>query len=246
MPHRTRPSWKNLRPLRPEGTGPALVCVHGDEANELLPKHLDHERPFYAFIHQGKDRRKLHLQQVEDIAAHYLQELLAARPHGEFVLSGYSFGGIIAFEMAQQLRSMGREVPLLALIDAYAPDLHVQALESDHSWRSNLKHGLMLKVSVPFIRMNRPMPAKLHHHHIINIYDKAIRAYKPKMYDGQVLILKAKEAWGPDDLGWTIHAKQLLDLQQVPGDHYSVIKEPHVAELAFQIEERLARIATAC
>jgi len=245
MPHRTRPHWKNLRPLRPEGAGPTFVCVHGDEANELLPKHLDHGRPFYAFIHQGKDRKKLHLQQVEDIAAHYLQELLAARPHGEYVLCGYSFGGIIAYEMAQQLRSQGRDVPQLILIDAYAPDLHVQALDSDHNWLSNLKHGILMKVSKPFIRLDPPMPANLHHHHIIGTYDKAIRSYKPRPYDGQVMILKAKDAWGPDDLGWTMLSRQLLDIHRVPGDHYSVIKEPHVAELAAQIEERLSRIATA-
>lgn len=221
-----------------------MVCVHGDEANELLPKHLDPDRPFFAFIHQGKDKKKLPLQRVEDIAEHYLNELRSARAEGDIVLCGYSFGGIIAFEMAQQLRAQGHEVKLLVLIDAYSPDLHVQALDSDHDWRSNLKHDLMLKASAPFIRMDRRMPPKIHHHHIIHVYDKAIRMYDAKPYDGEMMILKAKDAWGPDDLGWTTLSKQLLDIQRVPGDHYSVIKEPHVTELAARIEERLARIVT--
>ncbi len=234
----------NLRPLRPEGKCPAVVCVHGDEANELFPKHLGADRPFYAFIHQGKDNKKLPLQSVEEIAAHYLQELLSAVPENELVLCGYSFGGIVAYEMAQQLQALNRRAHLLVLIDAYAPDLHIQALDSDHDWRSVLKHGLMLKAAKPFIRMDRRMPPKIHHHHIIHVYDKAIRMYEAKPYEGAMMILKAMDAWGPDDLGWSTLSRQLLDIRRVPGDHYSVIKEPHVAELAAQIEERLARIAT--
>ncbi|MBK9515223.1 MAG: hypothetical protein IPO05_16715 [Flavobacteriales bacterium] len=150
---------------------------------------------------------------------------------------------MVAYEMVQQLQALNRRAQLLVLIDAYAPDLHIQALDSDHDWRSVLKHGLMLKAAKPFIRMDRRMPT-IHHHHIIHVYDKAIRMYKAKPYEGAMMILKAMDAWGPDDLGWSTLSRQLLDIRRVPGDHYSMIKEPHVAELAPVFEERLARIAT--
>jgi thioesterase domain-containing protein len=59
---------------------------------------------------------------VEAMAASYLEELLRLRSAGPLLLAGYSFGGIGAFEMAQQLMAKGYRVALLAVIDEYAPD----------------------------------------------------------------------------------------------------------------------------
>jgi thioesterase domain-containing protein len=54
---------------------------------------------------------------VEELAAHYLKDIKAICPEGPYFLGGHSFGGLVAFEMAQQLRKAGDEVGLLALID---------------------------------------------------------------------------------------------------------------------------------
>jgi acetoacetyl-CoA synthetase len=57
---------------------------------------------------------------VEELAAHYLKDIKAICPKGPYFLGGHSFGGLVAFEMAQQLRKTDDEVGLLALFD---PDL---------------------------------------------------------------------------------------------------------------------------
>jgi thioesterase domain-containing protein len=51
----------------------------------------------------------------------YIEEIKTIQPQGPYLLGGYSFGGLVAFEMAQQFQQQGQEVSLLALLDCYAP-----------------------------------------------------------------------------------------------------------------------------
>jgi thioesterase domain-containing protein len=60
------------------------------------------------------------LNRMEDIAAHYISEIMSQNPNGPYALAGYSFGGIIAFEMARQLDKMGKKVNMVAMFDTYA------------------------------------------------------------------------------------------------------------------------------
>jgi len=115
------PEWNSLVPIQPEGSNPPFYCVHGSGGNVLwyneFAKKLAPIQPFYGFQAQGLDGKKPLLTQVEDMAAEYVSELVAFRPNGPYYLGGASFGGIIAFEMAQQLISRGQEVALLVMID---------------------------------------------------------------------------------------------------------------------------------
>ena len=54
------------------------------------------------------------------MAAHYIECIMRQNPHGPYALAGFSFGGMIAWEMAGQLRQMGREVKLVAMFDTNA------------------------------------------------------------------------------------------------------------------------------
>ncbi|MDB5134737.1 MAG: amino acid adenylation domain protein [Mucilaginibacter sp.] len=57
---------------------------------------------------------------VEEISAIYITQILKQNPNGPYALAGHCFGGIIAFEMTKQLENMGKEVNLLALFDTVA------------------------------------------------------------------------------------------------------------------------------
>lgn len=221
--------------------GMSFIIVQGDEANRALPGHFRDQHGI-AFIHQGADRRRLRMTSVEAIAARYLRELRSVRPEGPYLLCGYSFGGIIAYEMAVRLRRQGHEVPLLILLDSYAPTLHIQAMDTDRRLHTRLKDVAFRSLSAPFLRADLRMPARLHHHHIIDTYDKAVRAYHPSPYGGDVLVLKAAEAWGPDDLGWSATTGGHCHVEVVPGDHYNVIKEPNIGMVAEVIRTHLLRI----
>lgn len=220
-----------------------LVCVHGDDANRLLPKYLDPRRPFYAFIHQGKDGEPVRLTTLDAIASRFLSELSQAGIRPPYALCGYSFGGLVAYEMAQQLaRSMEGPVPLLALIDSYAPELHAQAMRTDHKLHVRIRDKVYQSVLAPYLSTGARIPRRLHHFHIIHTYDKAVRSYKPTPYRGRISVIKAADSWGPEDLGWDRLALNGLDVRLIPGDHYNIIKEPHVKVLGEVLEEQLRRI----
>ena len=57
------------------------------------------------------------------MARHYVEAMRELHPEGPYLLGGWSFGGLVAFEMARQLAAAGAEVPLLALLDAGAPSM---------------------------------------------------------------------------------------------------------------------------
>jgi thioesterase domain-containing protein/acyl carrier protein len=110
-------SWSCLVPVQEEGSRLPFIWVHGDSSTALLPDHLGPDRPLYAFEHQAQDGVVARYTRVETIARHYIEELRTIRPHGPYLLGGYSFGAATAFEMAHQLARDGEEVPLLFMLD---------------------------------------------------------------------------------------------------------------------------------
>lgn len=117
--------WPALVPFKTDGSKTPLFIVHGlggvvIELREFA-RTLDPDRPAYALQARGVDGISPRQRRVEDMAATYIEEIRHVRPNGPYVLCGYSMGGIVAFEMAQQLASGGSRVEALILIDTPAP-----------------------------------------------------------------------------------------------------------------------------
>jgi thioesterase domain-containing protein/acyl carrier protein len=120
------PQWSSLVPIQPLGSKTPLFCVHGGAGHVFhfhdLARLLGTERPFYGL--QPKLDPITHqsiYQTVEEMAAHYIQEIKMVQPVGPYLLSGFCFGGIVMYEMAQQLVQAGDEVGLLTFIDPSTP-----------------------------------------------------------------------------------------------------------------------------
>jgi thioesterase domain-containing protein len=119
-------AWASLVPLQPQGTKPPLVCVHpiGGSAQVYLPLagHLGFGQPLYGLQAPDLEEQEGAAHPtIEEMAAAYLEELRSLWPRGPYLLAGASFGGMVAFEMAQILAQQGEEVPLLVLFDTPAP-----------------------------------------------------------------------------------------------------------------------------
>lgn len=69
----------------------------------------------------GLDGLQLPLTSITEMAAYYIKALRQIQPKGAYQLGGWSFGGLVAFEMAQQLHQAGEEVSKLAVFDTLAP-----------------------------------------------------------------------------------------------------------------------------
>jgi amino acid adenylation domain-containing protein len=120
------PKWSSLVPIQPLGAKTPFFCVHGGAGHVFhyydLAQQLGTERPFYGLqpvmdeiTHQSIYHR------VEEMAAQYIQEIKMVQPNGPYLLGGFCFGGIVAYEMAQQLTKAGNEVGLLVFIDPSTP-----------------------------------------------------------------------------------------------------------------------------
>jgi amino acid adenylation domain-containing protein len=117
--------FRSLVAIQPKGTRPPLFCVHGGGGEVFwlrsLALRLGLDQPFYGLQARREDDLSIKTRRVEEMAAYYLDEIRRAFPRGPYFLSGASFGGKVAFEMAHRLRAQGEEVALLALFDTWGP-----------------------------------------------------------------------------------------------------------------------------
>jgi amino acid adenylation domain-containing protein len=111
--------------IQPDGSNPAFFCIHPIFGVVFpyyeLAAQLGKNQPFYGLQPIGLDGKTPPLTRIEDMAAHYIEALRSVQPHGPYYVGGWSFGGWVAFEMAQQLQQAGEEVALLAVLDTLAP-----------------------------------------------------------------------------------------------------------------------------
>lgn len=267
-------AWSSLVPIQPHGSKPPFFCVHGNGANVLvfsdLARQLGPDQPFYGLQARGVDGKQTALSRIEDMAAFYIQELRTVQPQGPYFLGGFSSGGLVAFEMAQQLHKQGQKVAFLGLLDTFVPSCfkpvsfqtrvhrHVRNL-----FRFGPKHPLkMIKKS--YLRAyNRTTcrlyqglgvtwlnwPYQLKRRYIGICIRQAVRDYLPQVYPNQVTLFRASEpslGWyylgrdfpTPDDwydrdpqYGWGDLVGGRLETHDVPGNHGTMLKEPHVASL---------------
>jgi acyl transferase domain-containing protein len=121
--------------IQPHGSKPPLFFVHPIGGNILcyyeLSRHLGSEQPFYGLQSPGLNGECEPYTRIEDMASRYIEALRLVQPEGFYFLGGWSMGGVVAFEMAQQLQRQGHEVALLAMLDSPAPVVSNQPRDID-------------------------------------------------------------------------------------------------------------------
>ncbi|HZN92212.1 MAG TPA: thioesterase domain-containing protein, partial [Myxococcales bacterium] len=190
---------------------------------------------------------------VEDLARDYVQIIRAQQPAGPYRLLGYSFAGVVAYEVAQQLRAAGEEVRFLALVDAILP-------EWTRGWRFRVSQLARLLSAPPGdvavfvarrIRQGRMPP-----HDVFVRYEQdeklgplekrrddvnrdAAARYMPRIrpFAGNVTLIVSGERLQEDplkspDCGWGPYIPS-IDLHRVAADHFRMLSDdPHVSEMA--------------
>lgn len=114
-------SEKFLVDIKSAGARPPMFLVHalggGILSYHKLAEYIAGDRPVLGLVARGVDGRQDPLTRVEEMAAHYIRDILDNFPEGPYHLGGYSFGAQVAYEMARQLMEQGRSVGLLAIFD---------------------------------------------------------------------------------------------------------------------------------
>jgi thioesterase domain-containing protein len=210
---------------------------------------MEPDQPFYALQPQGLDGKLPCLSSIPGMAEQYLREIRRVQPEGPYRIGGYSFGGLVAYEMAQRLQADGQEVALLALLDTYPGKM-----ESRTSQLRNLSK-LSLKGAVSFIvkkgtfvlmTLRKRLELQMLPKPLRNVRQACAKAagdYDVRPYDGRVTLFRVKEKSigslnDPYAIWWRVAAGG-VDLREISGDHLSLLKEPQVRFLAEQLTRAL-------
>jgi amino acid adenylation domain-containing protein len=137
--------------IQPNGSNLAFFCVPGAGGRPFYFYHLGRclgdDQPLYSFENNLYQELGA-ITHIEDMASIYIEAMQAVQPQGPYFLGGHSYGGNVAFEMAQQLRNQGQEVALLAIVDSSAPtykdkQMLIDYINWDHArWLVEVSKGI--------------------------------------------------------------------------------------------------------
>jgi len=133
--------WSALVPIQPLGSKPPFFGVHGLDGNVLfwrsITRYLGTDQPFFGLQARGVDGLLEPNTNYSVMAAEYISEIKKLQPQGPYYLGGFSLGGEIAFEMAQQLIAAGEQVALLVMFDTETPARPVRLMQNDNEEAHN-------------------------------------------------------------------------------------------------------------
>ncbi len=268
---------KNVVTLRAGGGKPPLFCLHGVLLYQELAQCLDAAQPVYGVILQEEvellktrthDPINSRFSSIPDIASHYLESIRSIQPRGPYYIAGASFGGIIAFEMGQQLRAAGEEVPLVAMFDSWMIKKIPLSRRIQFHWNWFMKHGVGYlanrvwhraevmgrRLLTAGSRFNKQLcPGSAAAAQIFSLEDleqlidevSAVieRSYVPKPYPGKLVLFRAMDqgffSENSPDLGWNAFAEGELEVFDIPGDHKGILRGVSAAIMAQRLQSYL-------
>jgi len=252
-------SWSSLVAIQPEGSRVPFFCVHGVGGNVVgfrdLARHMGADQPFYALQPQGLDGKRPCISSVTEMAENYIKEIRRVQPEGPYRIGGYSFGGLVAYEMAQQLRAQDQEVSLLALFDTYPGKMESRGSQLRNLRKLPLKAALTFLVkkgSFVMMTLRKRLELQMLPKPLRNVRQACAKAagdYSVQPYAGQVTLFRVKEKSvgslnDPYAIWWRVAAGG-VDLREISGDHLSLLKEPQVRLLAEELSDALGHSAFA-
>jgi len=192
----------------------------GSDAFALIPlaRYIGRRHPFYALQYRGLDGRDEFQDDLEKIAEYFLEDIRRIQPKGPYFLGGSSFGGWVAFAIAQQLVRDGEKVAVLALLDTYGPGYPCarsgrslsRSMRLAMRWilpmgkkesisRANILHGVREKWNALRVRLGliarrpgQPLPLLLRYASLQQHCFRARRNYDASPYPGVIDLFRAK------------------------------------------------------
>ncbi len=246
-----------LVPLHTDVAGSPIFMVQWIERD--LARWLGRKRPVYGLslemTNAAGDARSALIDDIAGLAARHIRALRTVQPHGPYRLIGHSFGGLVAFEMAQQLHAIDEDVALLGLVDTYPPAAfkerrmlplreqisNILRTSPPHLWRYTKKYIRRRLIVLA------PLTASLWRETLVGIRlgiaEELTRAYEPTPYAGKIHFFKSKVAGELRstvqkslELSWDNLALGGVEVHEVPGGHIDSVRGPLAAVTAAAIE----------
>jgi thioesterase domain-containing protein len=254
----TLPRFSPFVPLKAGVRNPPILITHGVGGRASFSKlanHIHTAHPVYGIQAKGVDGMEDPYERIEDMASFYLEELDRLQGQGPYILIGYSFGGLVALEMAQRLSSDEKKVALLVLVDTY-PDPQCFPL-SQRLWlvakraRGHLAEMKKMPIRTAFAYLARGLKHRLRSaadhgatkpsrlslaQTTARVKESDFRAmarYRPRFYKGKIRFVRPEyNSYLPNNPTalWKPLASE-LEVETVPGDHLGMVGE-HFESLA--------------
>ncbi|MDM9379463.1 amino acid adenylation domain-containing protein [Chlorogloeopsis sp. ULAP01] len=216
-------SHSPLVAINSTGSKTPFFCIHGAGGGIShyfnLSRRLGEDYQFYA-LEDSLEQDKPKILTVEETATRYLQEIQKVQPNGPYLLGGHCYGGVLAFEIAQQLQKQGQTVSLLVIIDAIISETPIESTDDDDAKfllriAESIKTDNNIDFSVPFAELrNLSLTEQLHlinqkanflfsdteindflrHYQLFKAHVQAMRNYVPEVYSDQITLFRANEA----------------------------------------------------
>jgi thioesterase domain-containing protein/acyl carrier protein len=266
----------SLVAIKSDGSKRPLFLVHPAGGHVFPYVHLAHylgpDQPCYGLQARGLEKGEEPHTRIEDMAAYYIEALRTVQPAGPYLLGGWSMGGVVAFEMAQQLHAQGQRVALLALLDGRIPTPDETFPEEDYEAvllveryfglsfgplesLAQLPKDEQLAFMLEQAKSAGLVPAELdvsEARRFIELLKSDLRAtqnYALHLYPDRVTLFKASEelaGTSPDPtLGWSEWADAGVDVHLVPGNHANLVYQPHVEVLAEKLNACISQALSA-
>jgi len=229
----TTPRVPPLVQLKSGSGQPPVFIAHGLGGSVMdfyqIVKHIQTPRAIHGMQAKGIDGVEEPFDRIEDMARYSLDAVRQLQPHGPYLLIGFSLGGLVTLEMAQQLIAEGETIGLLAMLDSYP---HVSRLtrgqrarlSTRQTWRRVARKLQWLGVSPPYqttVEVS-PSPALQHFRDISYL---ALERYQPRFYPGKITFVRAAipTDFPADPVAVWSNLAQELELNTVPGDHLGIM-----------------------
>jgi thioesterase domain-containing protein len=175
------------------------------------------------------------------MAERYLSAIRQVQPEGPYQLAGWSFGGTLALEMAQQLQKAGEAVALLAVIDTRLyPSRFATVWHGSRVFLTSLLPNLWPYVADYLhlepgrgTRLPNSKPSELKH--LLQVFKANVVAdshYRPQRYPGRVTLFRTAAGPPASTWGWGDIAADGVELHPMPGHHMNVLRPPQAQILA--------------
>jgi amino acid adenylation domain-containing protein len=243
--------------IKPEGSRTPLFVVHTIGGGNLfhynaIIQWIHPEQPVYGLQASGiGDGLSAHTK-VEEMAAHCIKVMREVKPEGPFLICGYSSGGVVAYEMALQLRESGYDNLMLFMIDAINPRLTDTLKDYLRFVRLNikLKRYRLIQERTYYFVLSRLGLEKFRDLKILGESHRwAQWSYVPKPYTGSVVLFEStgsKKLYGDTHLGWKKLVQGTLDVILISSSHGLVVKDEQAGQVASVMQEYLDRFNEQC
>jgi thioesterase domain-containing protein/acyl carrier protein len=243
---------QSLVPLRASGTGLPLFLMHTRSRLDMyfrdLLKDLKSDRPVFGLQPPALDGKHRIPRTITSMAADYVTEIQRVRPRGPYFLAGYSFGGLVTFEIAQQLIREGEQVSFLGLIDTTFQEAPIEGLSRVSSsirlarkvravrgFQGLLFSGLRfvrLRLLDLWCRLGRSIPYEDRSIYYYWVCKRANRGYVPEPYPGHITMFSSAGNSARQRAHWGPLARGGLTVLEVPAGHSNMVSPPHSQILA--------------